>query len=127
MLYYSAESIKPSVVATLLFHETSIAGTIHRLEDRGWVERSPDPHDNRAVGLALSESGRVVAQQIAQIMGDLYDELFGAALGASERRQVEADLRKVRALGFKLPETGTSSSAARSNSRSGRANASGAP
>jgi hypothetical protein len=42
---------------------------------------------------------------IVQIMRELYDELFAAALGAVERRQVEAGLRKVRALGFNLPET----------------------
>jgi DNA-binding MarR family transcriptional regulator len=106
VLYYSPEPIKPSVVATLLFQETqSITGILHRIEDRGWVERTRDPHDNRAIGLALSESGRGITQQIIRIMGDLYDELFSAALEASERRQVEAGLRKVRALGFKLPET----------------------
>ena len=38
-----------------------------------------------------------------------YDELFAAALNAAERRLVEPGLRKVRALGFKLPETGFNS------------------
>ena len=40
-----------------------------------------------------------------EISDALYDELFGAALGAVEKRQIEVALRKVRALGFKLPET----------------------
>jgi hypothetical protein len=43
--------------------------------------------------------------EIVQIMRDLYEELFAAGLSATERRQVEAGLRKVRAIGFKLPET----------------------
>jgi hypothetical protein len=43
--------------------------------------------------------------EIVQISQQFFDELFGAALGAAERRQVEAGLRKVRAVGFKLPET----------------------
>jgi DNA-binding MarR family transcriptional regulator len=106
VLYYAPEPIKPSLIATILFQETqSITGIIHRLEERGWIERTPDPHDNRAVGLALNESGRKLAATIVKIMSELYDEVFGAALSAAERRQVEAGLRKVRALAFKMPET----------------------
>ena len=106
VLYYSTEPIKPSLVATLLFQETqSITGILHRVESRGWVVRTPDPDDRRAVGLSLSESGRKLMDEIVQIMHDLYEELFAAGLSASERRQVEAGLRKVRAIGFKLPET----------------------
>ena len=106
VLHYATEPIKPSLIATLLFQETqSVTGIIHRIEERGWVERTPDPHDNRAIGLALNESGRKLTWAIVQIMRELYDELFGAALSAAERRQVEAGLRKVRALAFKMPET----------------------
>ena len=106
VLHYAAGPMKPSLVATLLFQETqSITGVINRVEERGWVERTPDPHDHRAIGLALSESGRKLAAEIVEVMRELYDELFAAALGATERRQVEAGLQKVRALGFKLPET----------------------
>jgi DNA-binding MarR family transcriptional regulator len=106
VLYYASRPIKPSLVATLLFQETqSITGILHRIETRGWVARLPDPNDRRAVGLELTEAGRKVAEEIVQISQGLYDELFDAALGAPERRAVEAALRKVRALGFKLPET----------------------
>ena len=106
VLYYAAEPMKPSVVATLLFQETqSITGILHRIEARGWVARKPDPDDRRAVGLQLTDAGRKMTAEIVQIMRDLYDELFAAALGATERRQIEAGLRKVRALGFKMPET----------------------
>mgnify|MGYP001575624446 CR=1 FL=1 len=106
VLYYSPEPIKPSVVATLLFQETqSITGILHRIESRGWVRRMPDPDDRRAVGLELTDEGRKLALEIIQISAELYDELFSAAMPAAERRQVEASLRKIRALGFKLPET----------------------
>ena len=44
--------------------------------------------------------------EIVQISQGLYDELFGAALSAVEKRQIEAALRKVRALGFKLSGDG---------------------
>jgi DNA-binding MarR family transcriptional regulator len=106
VLHYSPEPIMPSLVATLLFQETqSVTGMLHRIESRGWVRRAPDPSDRRAVGLELTEAGQKLAAEIVQISQGLYDELFGAALSAVERRQVEAALRKVRALGFKLPET----------------------
>jgi DNA-binding MarR family transcriptional regulator len=106
VLYYATEPLKPSLVATLLFQETqSITGIVHRVEARGWVKRLPDPDDLRAVGLELTEAGRKVTSEIVQISKELYDELFVAAMTAPERRQVETALRKVRALGFKLPET----------------------
>jgi DNA-binding MarR family transcriptional regulator len=106
VLYYADEPMKPSVVATLLFQETqSITGVLHRIESRGWVARKPDPDDRRAVGLQLTDAGRKLTAEIVQIMRELYGELFAAALSTTERRQVEAGLRKVRAIGFKMPET----------------------
>jgi DNA-binding MarR family transcriptional regulator len=106
VLMFSSEPIKPSAVATLLFQETqSITGILHRIEGRGWVQRQPDPDDRRAVGLELTPSGRKIAEEVVQITKELYGELFQAALNATERKQAEATLKKVRALGFRLPET----------------------
>ena len=106
VLHYAAAPIKPSLVATLLFQETqSITGILHRIEQRGWVTRLPDPNDRRAVGLKLTDAGHKIAGEIAKVTDELYKELFAAALTDAERRQVEAGLRKVRAFGFKLPET----------------------
>jgi len=106
VLHYATEPIKPSLVATLLFQETqSITGILHRIESRGWVTRLPDQNDRRAIGLQLTDTGRKLTTEIVRIMHDLYQELFEEALSASERRQVEAGLRKIRATGFRLPET----------------------
>ena len=106
VLHYSTHPIKPSAIATLLFQETqSITGILHRVEARDWVRRLPDPNDRRAVGLELTDTGRKLTAEIVQISQGLYDELFAEALTPAERRQVEAGLRRVRALGFKLPET----------------------
>lgn len=106
VLYYAPAPLKPSVVATLLFQETqSITGILQRIEARGWVARTPDPNDRRAVGLELTEKGHETTREIVKISSELYDELFSAALSSTERKQLEAALKKVRALGFKLPET----------------------
>jgi DNA-binding MarR family transcriptional regulator len=106
VLLFSPEPIKPSLVATLLFQETqSITGILHRIESRGWVERLPDLNDRRAVGLQLTDKGREITEEIVKISDELYDDLFGEVLNATEKRQVETVLKKVRTHGFKLPET----------------------
>ncbi len=106
VLHFATGAIKPSLVATLLFQETqSITGILHRIESRGWVRRMPDPNDRRAVGLELTEKGREITQEIVDISRELYDDMFGSVLSATEKRQVEVALKKVRALGFKMPET----------------------
>jgi DNA-binding MarR family transcriptional regulator len=106
VLHFSKEPIKPSLVATLLFQETqSITGILHRIESRGWVERLPDLNDRRAVGLQLTDKGREITEEIVKISDELYDDLFGEVLNATEKRQIETVLKKVRTHGFKLPET----------------------
>ena len=69
------------------------------------MQRSPDPNDRRAVGLELTDKGHEVTREIVKISDELYEELFGAALSQAEAKQLEAALKKVRALGFRLPET----------------------
>lgn len=106
VLHFANGPIKPSLVATLLFQETqSITGILHRIESRGWVRRLPDPNDRRAVGLELTDKGREITDEIVRIGIELYDDMFASVLTASEKKAVEATLRKVRAVGFKLPET----------------------
>ena len=106
VLHYTSAPMKPSAIATLLFQETqSITGIVHRVEEHGWVRRLPDPSDRRAVGLELTDDGRKLTAEIVQISDELFKDLFAAALTPAEQRQVEAGLRKVRALAFKLPET----------------------
>ena len=106
VLHFSKDPIKPSLVATLLFQETqSITGILHRIESRGWVERLPDPNDRRAVGLQLTPKGKQITEEIVKIADELFDDLFSTGLNASDKKQIEAILKKVRTHGFKLPET----------------------
>ncbi len=106
VLYYSDAPIKPSAAATLLFQETqSITGILHGIEARGWVQRTPDPTDRRAFGITLTASGHKLTAEIVEISKELYAELFASALTTADKRQLETLLKKVRAVGFKLPET----------------------
>jgi DNA-binding MarR family transcriptional regulator len=106
VLHFAGAPIKPSLVATLLFQETqSITGILHRIESRGWVRRLPDPNDRRAVGLELTDDGRQITNEIIRISDELYGDLFGNVLSATDKKTVEAILKKVRSVGFKMPET----------------------
>jgi len=106
VLHYATEPVKPSELATLLFQETqSVTGILNRIEARGWIARTPDQDDRRAVRLSLTPAGRKVTEQIVAISKDLYDDLFAAALTKADRRHLEEALRKVRARGFLMPET----------------------
>ena len=106
VLHFSKDPIKPSLVATLLFQETqSITGILHRIESRGWVRRLPDPNDRRAVGLELTDKGREITEEIVTISDELYNDMFGSVLTATDKKSIEQILKKVRAVGFKLPET----------------------
>jgi len=106
VLHFSDKPIKPSLVATLLFQETqSITGILHRIESRGWVRRLPDPNDRRAVGLELTDKGREITAEIVRISEELYEEMFGTTLTATDKRSLESILKKVRSVGFKMPET----------------------
>jgi DNA-binding MarR family transcriptional regulator len=106
VLHFSDKPVKPSLVATLLFQETqSITGILHRIESRGWVRRLPDPNDRRAVGLELTEKGREITDEIVRISEELYDDMFGNTLTAADKKSLESIMKKIRTVGFKLPET----------------------
>jgi DNA-binding MarR family transcriptional regulator len=106
VLHFSDKPVKPSLVATLLFQETqSITGILHRIESRGWVRRLPDPNDRRAVGLELTDKGREITDEIVRISDELYDDMFGSILTAADKRSLEVIMKKIRSVGFKLPET----------------------
>ena len=106
VLHFSDKPVKPSLVATLLFQETqSITGILHRIESRGWVRRLPDPNDRRAVGLELTDKGREITDEIVRISDELYEDMFGNTLTAADKKSLETILRKIRTVGFKLPET----------------------
>lgn len=106
VLHYAEAPVRPTEIATLLFQETqSVTGILNRIEAHGWLARTPDADDRRAVSLTLTPAGRKVTEQIVAINKELFDDLFGAALTRVERTQLEAALRKVRAQGFTLPET----------------------
>ena len=83
----------------------AMTNRLDQLEQAGLIRRLPDPNDRRAVGLELTDKGRELTAEIVRISDELYDDMFGKVLNATEKKSLETILKKVRTLGFKLPET----------------------
>lgn len=49
---------------------------LRRLEDRGLIDRQPDPNDRRATLLATSQAGLELQQRISRAGSDAFDEIL---------------------------------------------------
>lgn len=94
-MLYDVDDIAPSLLAERM---GMTKGAISKLSDRlivkGFVERQPNPDDQRAHTLSLKPNGRALVPRLAKI-ADRNDETFFDALSATERRQLEQLLRKI--------------------------------
>jgi DNA-binding MarR family transcriptional regulator len=73
----------------------SATEVIDALEERGLVERRPDPNDRRATLVTLTESGRSTSTAIRAARTQEAERFFGD-LTPTERSQLAAILRKLR-------------------------------
>ncbi len=71
---------------------SNITWIVDRLEERGYVERRPDPGDRRVKLIALTEEGRAVRDQITDRISEAPAEI--TALAASDRRALRDILRR---------------------------------
>ena len=82
-----------------LVHQTLVtSGTMNnrvdRLTARGFVRRSPDPHDRRGVIVALTDEGRaVVDAAFADLLGR--ERALLAELSAADRAELAGTLRRL--------------------------------
>jgi MarR family transcriptional regulator, lower aerobic nicotinate degradation pathway regulator len=94
-MLYDADDIPPSLLADRM---GMTKGAISKLSDRlivkGFVERQPNPDDQRAHTLSLKAPARALVPRLAKI-ADQNDEAFFDTLSATERRQLEQLLRKI--------------------------------
>jgi len=59
----------------------NMAGVLNRLEDRGLINRKPDPVDQRSRRICLTEEGKAVWGRITPLINTFYDQ---ALTGFSE-------------------------------------------
>jgi DNA-binding MarR family transcriptional regulator len=73
----------------------TITKMIQRMEKAGFVERRPDPEDQRVSRVYLTESGRAVQADVRGVWRTLEKEAF-AELGAEERTLLRQFLLQIR-------------------------------
>lgn len=83
-----------ALVRATLVTSATMTHRVDRLVEAALVTRSPDPDDRRGVLVALTATGRTrVDDALADLVGA--EEELLAALGASERRDLAALLRRL--------------------------------
>jgi MarR family transcriptional regulator for hemolysin len=70
-------------------------GVVDRLEQRGLVERMPDPDDRRAKNLIVTDAADALMTSVAAAAADLREDAL-AGLSAAERETMMSALRTVR-------------------------------
>lgn len=97
---HDREQLSMRQVAELLFCDASnVTAIVDRLEERGLIERRPDPNDRRVKLIVATPRGRKLQEQA---LAKLYEPLPGIeALPASDRRA----LRKLLARAVELQAT----------------------
>jgi DNA-binding MarR family transcriptional regulator len=81
------------LAAGIMCDASTVTGIVDRLEDRGLVERRPDPTDRRVKGLVVTSSGIEVRNRIwQQVLGSAP---LLAILSLDERTQLRDQLKRV--------------------------------
>lgn len=80
------------LAAALACDNSNVTGIIDRLEDRGLVERRPDPADRRVKMLVVTPAGRELRERIKARMEEPPEPLL--RLDADEQRTLRDLLRK---------------------------------
>jgi DNA-binding MarR family transcriptional regulator len=65
------------LAAELGISDATASRVIRRMEVDGWVERTPDPEDGRAMLLQPTASARAMFTRLVQVSNHVLDDLFG--------------------------------------------------
>lgn len=98
-LLIHALSVAPQMTAQEVAHlsgrpRNSISRAVHRMVDKGYVLRVPDPDDGRQATLTITETGRALVARILPLFEKRQEELLGV-LSAGERATLDRLLDKL--------------------------------
>jgi DNA-binding MarR family transcriptional regulator len=82
----------------------TVARAVRRLEDAGYISRTVDHENRRAVRIFLTEKGEDIVPEIIRIDREWEEAVF-AGLADEERRQAEAILRTIAHNSLRLAQT----------------------
>ncbi|MEV0679243.1 MarR family winged helix-turn-helix transcriptional regulator [Actinosynnema sp. NPDC050436] len=66
---------------------SDVVATVNELSERGFVQRSPDPHDRRRNVVTLTEAGAAHLRHLTGVLADAQEALL-APLGDEEREEL---------------------------------------
>lgn len=72
----------------------TIQGVIRRLQDRGFIERTPDPNDRRRMMLHLTSAGRAMIDQLLDGISAVSTQIV-APLAPEEQEQLRSLLKRI--------------------------------
>ena len=75
-LVYRGAARPTDLADTVEVSTSHISKVVARLEDAGLVRRAPDPHDNRAVVVGLTDEGRRIGERIVAGIDAYFAQLF---------------------------------------------------
>lgn len=97
MMLFRGGPMRPGALATALrIAPRSATEVIDHLEQRGFVERHPDPDDRRATLVEVTDPGRKVVKALRAARGAEFDALFAERLTAEEQATLRTILAKLR-------------------------------
>ena len=89
------EGISQQALSEQLFvTKGNVCGLLDRMEEKGWVERQPDPNDRRAHRLYLTDVGRSVAERAMPDQEEFIAEQM-SVLTEEEQATLRSLLRKL--------------------------------
>ncbi len=92
---WDQEGITHSELAEVLHvHPATVTKALKRMERAGFVERRPDPADQRVSRVFLTDAGREIRGAVEGIWADLEEETM-AGFSESERKTLERLLERV--------------------------------
>ena len=95
MLADSPAPLPPNeIAARLIISRATVTGLLDSLERRGYVQRQPHATDRRMLLIALTDSGRGVAQQFREVVHRHQRDWLGA-LSEREQKQLLATLHRL--------------------------------
>lgn len=83
--------------------EVTVSRFLRKMEEEGWVERTPDPDDGRAMLLRTTPYARARFHALAEVSNAMLDDIFGGA----PREELDGLARLVARIQHNLaPKTG---------------------
>lgn len=70
---------------------------VKQMNEKGWIERAPDPFHGRVVRLSTTVAGKALLQQAHSAIAKLESEML-AGFSASQRKALHSNLRQVLSL-----------------------------